>query len=119
MPSRKVKRTELSSGANRSAGLARHFPALGILAQGMHGSCGQVELLAGQDDQALEGGTGHGAGGCVHALGQRCRGVVIAAAGVGEEQERVTVEGPVAAQFLILTGTLVSGHLLGSIPSHG
>jgi hypothetical protein len=32
MPSRKVKRTELSSGFNGSAGLARHFPALGILA---------------------------------------------------------------------------------------
>jgi hypothetical protein len=33
MPSRKVKRTELSSGFNGSADLARHFPALGILPQ--------------------------------------------------------------------------------------
>ena len=35
MPSRKVKRTELSSGFNGSAGLARHFPALGILTKGV------------------------------------------------------------------------------------
>ena len=42
MPSRKVKRTELSSGFNGSAELTRHFPALGILAQYMR--CRSPEL---------------------------------------------------------------------------
>ena len=32
MPSRKAERTELSANFNGIAGLARHFPALGILA---------------------------------------------------------------------------------------
>ena len=74
------------------------------MTQRMHGSSGEVELFAGDDDQPLEGGTGHGAGGGVHAPGQRLRGVVIAAARVGEEQERVAVESPVAAQFLLHGG---------------
>ena len=72
--------------------------------QRMDGGGREVELFAGHDDQPLEGGTRHGTGGGVHALSQRGRRVVIAPTGVGEEQERMPVEGPVAAQFLIQGG---------------
>ena len=69
------------------------------VAQRMHGGRREVELLAGQDHEPLQRGTGHGTGGGAHARGQRL-GVVIAAAHVGEDQQRMAVEGPVAAQFL-------------------
>ena len=36
MPSRKAKKTNLSSALTESAVLARHFPALGILPQAMN-----------------------------------------------------------------------------------
>ena len=45
---------------------------------------GNIELLAGQDEQSLQGGAGHGRSGLAHALGQGL-GVVIAAADVGKE----------------------------------
>lgn len=70
------------------------------MTQRMDGGRWEVELLASHDDQPLEGGTRHRAGGGVHAPGQRLRGVVIAPACVGEDQQRVPVKGPVAAQFL-------------------
>ena len=104
MPSREAKNTRISEELRGSAGLARHFPALGILTQRMHRSRGQIELFAGNDDQALKGGTGHGAGGGVHASGQGLRGVVITAARVGEDQQRVAMESPVAAQFAVHGG---------------
>ena len=100
MPSRKVKRTELSLDFNGSAGLARHFPELGILAQGMHRSGRDVEVFAGDDEESLQGAVGHGANGFVHARGQGF-GVVVAAAHVGKDQQGVTVKGPVAAQLLV------------------
>ncbi len=74
------------------------------MAQRMDGGVGEVELLAGHDQQALEGRTRHGAGGAVHALGQGVRATVIPTADVGEEQEGVAVEAPVAAQFLAQGG---------------
>ena len=93
---------ELLDGVQMRAG----FQQMGGkgMAQRMHRSGGNVELFAGHDDQPLQGGTGHGRGGRVHASGQRLRGVVVAAADVGEEQERVAVKGPVAAQFLLHGG---------------
>ena len=55
MPSRKVKRTELSSGFNGSAGLARHFPALGILAQVVQAGVGLLMVPAQLMTQCGEG----------------------------------------------------------------
>ena len=40
------------------------------MAQRVDRGGGEVELFAGDDDQALEGGARHGAGGGVHAPGQ-------------------------------------------------
>jgi len=60
-------------------------------------------MLAREDQQPLEGGTGHRKGRTVHALGKGLA-VVITAAHVGEEQERMTMESPVATQFLVHGG---------------
>jgi hypothetical protein len=79
---------------------ARHFPALGILTKRMDGSRQKIEFFAGDNDQPLKGRTGHGTGSRIHALGQRLRRTVVAATGIGEEQQWVTMESPVAAQLL-------------------
>jgi hypothetical protein len=70
------------------------------MTQRMHGGSRKAELFAGHDDQPLEGGTRHRAGGAVHAPGQRLGAVVITPARVGEDKQRVPVKAPVAAQFL-------------------
>src|SRR5271157_6548883 len=51
---------ELLDGVQMRAGL-QEVGGKGM-PQRMHGSCGEVELFAGHNDQALEGGTGHGSG---------------------------------------------------------
>ena len=70
------------------------------MTQRMHRGIREVELFAGHNNQPLEGGTRHRAGGGVHAPGQRRRGVVVPSACVGEDEQRVPVKAPVAAQFL-------------------
>ena len=59
---------ELLDGVQVSA----RFQQLGGkgMPQRVHGSSRQIELFAGDNDQALKGRTGHGAGGGVHALSQ-------------------------------------------------
>lgn len=61
---------------------------------------GGIELLASDDDQALQGATGHGTSGLTHALGQGF-GVVIAPADIGKEQKGMSMKGPVAAQLFV------------------
>ena len=91
MPSRKVKRTELSSHLNGSASLARHFPALGILAQGV-----DVRLLfdaAGLEGEAegpLQRGAAHRFGGGAGALAAMALG--------GKEQCGMAMRFPLLAQ---------------------
>ena len=69
------------------------------MAQGMDAGVGKVEFLAGHKHQALERADGHRIGGRAHARLQPLA-VMVAAPGVGKEQERVAVESPVAAQVL-------------------
>ena len=73
------------------------------VAQRMGSRGGDVELLAGQDEQTLQRGVRHGRGGLAHALGQDFE-VVVAAADVGKEEQRVPVKLPVALQFLPQAG---------------
>ena len=60
---------------------------------------GQVEFLAGHDDQALQRANRHRTGGSAHPCGQLVR-AARAASGVGEEQHRMPVKGPVTPQVL-------------------
>lgn len=60
-------------------------------------------MLASEDEEALQGGVRHGAGGIVHACGQGLR-VAIAAADVGEEEQGMLVESPVASQLVVEAG---------------
>ena len=101
MPSRKVKRTELSSGFNGSADLTRHFQALGMLAQRMGGRTG-VDAAggAGQAVGALDAALAHGTGVLVHGLAEGQRAVGPAAAGGGKEKGGVLMGSPPGAQFL-------------------
>ena len=69
----------------------------------MNCGCGNVELFAGDDDEALQRRARHGRGGLDHAPGQSLRGVV-AAADVGKDQQRMAVKLPVALQFLPQAG---------------
>jgi hypothetical protein len=59
---------------------------------------GNVQLLAGDDQQALQGGARHGSGRLVHALGQGLWSVVTAT-DIGKEEERMSVKDPVALEF--------------------
>src|SRR5690606_443730 len=63
------------------------------LAQGVHGGVGQVEFLACVQQEALQAADGHRLGGAVHA-GSQDGQVIVAAADVGEEQQRVSMKGP-------------------------
>ena len=101
MPTRKVKRTERSSGFNGSAGLARHFPALGILTQRVRRRTGiDTAGSAGQTIGALDAALAHGTGVLVHGLAQGQGAVGPAAAGSGEQEGGVLMGPPPGAQFL-------------------
>lgn len=69
----------------------------------MDRSGGNIELFAGDDEESLQGAMRHGAGGLVHASSQGL-GIMVTAADVGEEQERVAVKSPIAAQFVVHGG---------------
>ena len=67
------------------------------MAQRMHGGIRQVELLARDEHEALQGTHRHRRGGAVHAKAE-LRAVIVATACVGEQQQRMPMKGPVAAQ---------------------
>ena len=69
----------------------------------MDRSVGNIQLLAGHDQEALQGGMRHGSGSVSHAGGQGFR-VAIAATDIGEEKQGMMVKRPVSAQFVIETG---------------
>jgi hypothetical protein len=73
------------------------------MAQRMNRRVGNVELLAGEDQQPLQRGARHGAGRRVHSFGQSLR-VVVAATDIWKDQERMLVDSPVAAEFLVHGG---------------
>jgi hypothetical protein len=87
-----LNRVQMSAGFEEMRGKG--------MAQGMDGSSRDVELIAGQDHEPLQGGTGHGPGGVVHANSQS-RGVVVPTTHVGKDQEWMPVKRPVGTQFLI------------------
>jgi hypothetical protein len=85
-------------GAQMGSGL-QHMRGEGM-AQRMDRSVGNVELLAGRDQESLQGRGRHGTRGVVHARGHRF-GVTVATSHVGEDQQGMPVKGPVSAQLLV------------------
>lgn len=69
------------------------------MAEGVNGGVGNIELFSGHHDEPLQRSHRHGFDGPVHAPGQLVGGAG-AASGVWKEQDRVTMESPVAAQVL-------------------
>ena len=68
--------------------------------QRMRGGRREIELLASRDQEPLQRGTRHRRSGLAHAFGHDLR-IVVPAADIGKDQERMPVEGPVTAQLLV------------------
>ena len=75
-----------------------HVGGKGV-SQGVRAAEGEVEFLPGSDHEALDRAHWHGIASGVHAIAEWFA-VGVAASGIGKEQERVAVEGPVGAQIL-------------------
>jgi len=69
------------------------------MAQGMDRSVREVESFASNDQEPLQRGARHRAGGLVHA-GRQGLGSVIATAHIGKKQEGMPMKTPVTAKLL-------------------
>ena len=69
----------------------------------MDGSFRQIELLAGDHDEPLQGRARHGRSGLLHALGYNLE-IGVATANVGKDEKRMPVKLPVGLKFMPQTG---------------